>query len=294
MAEAGGPSRRIEYTRARRLVLLLGLLVLAIVAVVSYVRGVEPVEVAATILYIPVFLAFLFFKVPGGLAAGILATGAYLLMRWPAIQIVGFDLFARSFIARALAYPLFGLIGGWASAQLEASLTKLELYDQIDDATGLFNARFFVQDTELEMSRSTRYQSIFSVALVDIPASAFTALSRRQRAAALKDLGQVLKHSVRVVDRPVHALDGELHHLAVVLPETAGAGAQIFTERLAGRLAEHLGKRGVPVERDHMPAAWVTFPDDPGRLEQVREEFAAIDRTEHPDEPDSARAATGG
>ena len=294
MAEAGGSSHRIEYTRARRLILLLGLLVLAIVAVVSYVRGVEPVEVAATILFIPVFLAFLFFKVPGGVVAGILAAGAYLVLRWPAIKIVGFDLFARSFFARALAYPLFGLIGGWASGQLEASLTKLELYDQIDDATGLFNARFFVQDTELEMSRATRYQTIFSVALVDIPASAFAALGRRQRAAALKDLGQVLKHSVRAVDRPVHTLDGERHHVAVVLPETAGTGAQIFTERLADRLAEHLGKRGVAVERNRMPTTWMTFPDDPQRLEQLREEFAAIDRTEHPVEPDSHSPATGG
>jgi GGDEF domain-containing protein len=294
MAEAGGASHRMEYTRARRLILLLGLFVLAIVAVVSYVRGVEPVEVAATILFIPVFLAFLFFKVPGGVAAGILAAGAYLVLRWPAIRIVGFDLFARSFFARGLSYPLFGLIGGWASAQVEASLTKLELYDQIDDATGLFNSRFFLQDTELEISRSNRYQTIFSVAVVDIPTSAFGALGRRQRGAALKDLGQVLKQSVRVVDRPVHAADGDLHHVAVVLPETAGAGAQVFTERLADKLAEHLGKRGVRIERSRIPAAWITFPDDKERLEHLREAFAAIARTEHPGEPDPARAATGG
>ena len=285
MAEAGGPPRRIEYTRARRLALLLGLLVLAIVAVVSYIRGVEPVEVAATILFIPVFLAFLFFKVPGGVVAGVLAAGAYLLLRQRAISIVGFDLFARSFIARALAYPLFGLIGGWASAQLETSLAKLELYDQIDDATGLFNARFFVQDTELEMSRATRYQSIFSVAHVNIPSAVFTNLGRRQRAGALKDLGQILKQSVRVVDRPVHADDGENHHLAVVLPETANSGAQIFTERLAIKLTEHLTHRGVAVEPGRVTAHWITFPDDPDRLGQLRNEFSAIDRLEHPEEP---------
>src|SRR5207249_364653 len=169
--------------------------------------------------------------------------------------------------------PLFGLIGGWASAQLEASLNKLELYDQIDDATGWFHARFFVKDTGLEMSRANRYQTIFSVALVDIPADTFAPLGRRQRAGVLKDLGQVLKHSVRVVDRPVHALDGDQHHLAIVLPETANAGAQIFTERLAGKLTEHLAKRGVAVEADRMTSMWVTFPDDPARLEQIREEF---------------------
>jgi hypothetical protein len=294
MAEAGGPPRRIEYSHARRLVLLLGLLVLAVVAVVSYVRGVEPVEVAATILFIPVFMAFLFFKLPGGVAAGVLATGAYLLLRWPAIEIVGFDQFARTFVARAIAYPVFGAIGGWATVQLEKSLTKLELYDQIDDDTGLFNARFFGQDTELETSRSTRYQTIFSVARLEIPASALASLSRRQRASTLRELGRVLKQSVRVVDRAVHAFDGERHLVAVVLPETAGAGAEIFTERMAGRIADHLSKRGVPLTRGQVTSSWVTFPDDPAHLEQMRSEFAAIDRTEHPEEPASPRPAGGG
>jgi hypothetical protein len=294
MAEAGGAPRRIEYSSARRLILLLGLLVLALVAVVSYVRGVEPVEVAATILFIPVFIAFLFFKVPGGLAAGVLATGAYLLLRWPAIEIVGFDLFARTFIARALAYPLFGAIGGWASSQLEASLTKLELYDQIDDATGLFNARFFVQDTELEMSRSKRYQTLFSVARVELPGSALGSMSRRQRAGVLKDVGRILKQSIRLVDRAVHAFDGSRHLIAVVLPETAGAGAQIFTERMAGRLADHLKGRGAALAADQVLSSWVTFPDDPTRLEQMRSEFAAIDRTEHPEEPATPRPSPSG
>jgi GGDEF domain-containing protein len=292
MAEGGGASRRIEYASARRLILFFGLLVLALVAVVSYVRGVEPVEVAATILFIPVFIAFLFFKVPGGVVAGLLATGAYLVMRWPAIEVVGFDLFARSFVARAIAFPVFGAVGGWASVQLEASLTKLELYDQIDDATGLFNARFFVQDTELEMSRAARYQTIFSVAVVTFPDSLLGALGRRQRTGLLKDLGQVLRQSVRKVDRPVHAFDGEVHRLAVVLPETAVTGAEIFTERLAGKLSDHLVKRGLPAGRDRLTAVWVTFPGDPARLEHLREEFAVIDRAEHPEEPAPAQPAS--
>jgi hypothetical protein len=111
----------------------------------------------------------------------------------------------------------------------------------------------------------------------------------------LKDIGQVLKHSVRVVDRPVHAVDGDRHHLAIVLPETANSGAQIFTERLAGKLTEHLAKRGVAVERHRVTSAWVTFPDDPARLEQLRQEFSAIDRLEHPEEPanNSKPPATG-
>lgn len=291
MAEGGGASRRMDYASARRLILIFGLLLLAVVAVVSYARGVEPVEVAATILYIPVFMAFLFFRVPGGLVAGVLAAGAYLLLRWPAIEIVGFDLFARSFVARAIAFPVFGLVGGWASAQLQASLAKLELYDQIDDATGLYNARFFVQDTELEMSRAERYRTIFSVSVVTFPDALLGSLGRRQRKGVLKDLGLLLRQSVRKVDRAVHAFDGEAHRVAVVLPETAATGAEIFTDRLAGKLSDHLTGRGLAAGRDALAAASVTFPDDPARMHGLREEFAAIDRAEHPDEPAPAQPA---
>jgi hypothetical protein len=275
--------RDMSYSRARRLLLAIGLFVLLLTAAVMYARRVDTVEVAATLFFMVVFVGFVFWQVRGGLVAAVIATLAYAALRYPAIRAVGFDRFAGLILSRAIAYLSFGAIGGWASRSLEASLTKLELYDQIDDSTGLYNARFFVQDTDAEMSRARRYQTIFSVAVADIPASAMEPMPRRQKRGVLRQLGRIMKRSVRTVDRPVFGSDERRHRLAVVLPETGAEGARIFTDRLVERVADYLRQRGAPVSRDHIDGLAVSFPDDELAITTLREEFAEIDRIDHPE-----------
>jgi GGDEF domain-containing protein len=183
-------------------------------------------------------------------------------------------------------------------------LTKLEIYDQIDDYTGVFNARFFVQDTDLEMSRAKRYQTIFSVAEVDFPVAPLQTLTRRQRKGIRRELGRLLQEAVRTVDRPVHGFDGTRHNFAVVLPETGVEGARIFTERLAERMAAYLRDRGVQITNEEVRSEHLTFPDDgEERIQALRERFADIDHHEHPKEktiasatrpPDGAGGPAGG
>jgi GGDEF domain-containing protein len=260
-----------------------------------YVRRVETAEVVGTLLFIPVFLAFVYRGLVGGVAAGIAAALAYAAVRYPAIDAVGAGRFVGLMVSRSLAYLAFGAIGGWANQQLESSLTRLELYDQIDDYTGLFNARFFLQDTDLEMSRSRRYQTIFSLSIVEVPAAPLMPLSRRQRVAIRRELGRMLQDAVRTVDRPIHGFDGTTHHFAVVLPETGSEGAQIFTNRLADRLAEYMASKGVSITADQVVRRWITFPDDgEAVVQELRATFAEIDRHEHPEGGGETPASTAG
>jgi GGDEF domain-containing protein len=280
---ATAPSRlaNLNYPTARRLLVAAGLVVLLVTAGVMYIRRVDGVEVAAVLLFIPIFLAFVYWEVVGGLVAGVLASLAYLFLRLDAIEQVGLDTFRGHLLSRTAAYLAFGVVGGWAASQIESSLTKLDLYDQIDDRTGLFNARFLVQDTDLEMARSQRYQTLFSVVVIDVPAAALAGLSRRQRDNTLKGLGKVLRESVRTVDRVVHAEDSERHRLAVVLPETADQGAATFSARLEDWVAGYLKGRGAGT--DALVTRHMSFPDDEAGIRQLRDEFAAVDRAEHPE-----------
>ena len=278
-----GRVRDVGYERARRLLLLVGLGVLGITAAIMYVRRVDSIEVAATLFFMVVFVSFVFGKVRGGILAGVLMAVAYAALRYPAVRAVGSAQFAGLIASRAFGFLAFGALGGWAMEVLEASLTKLELYDQIDDETGLYNARFFVQDTDLEMSRSRRYQTIFSVAVADVPAGALERLARRQRAGAMRQLGRLIADSVRNVDRAVHGSDGSHHRIAVVLPETGREGARIFTSRFVQRLAEHLRRRGAQISPQGIGWQALTFPDDEAAIQTLRSEFAAIDRLEHPE-----------
>src|SRR5207302_5595002 len=207
-AVTAGPPRGLSYNQVRILMLVGGLVLLGLTALVTYVRRVETAEVAAILFFIPIFVAFVFWDWIGGLIAAAAATAGYIILREPAIHALGSGPFVSLIFSRSIAFFAFGAIGGLGNQQLEASLTKLDLYDQVDDATGLYNARYFLQDTDLEVSRSKRYQTIFSVAVVDFPVAALDAVGRRRRRTVLRQLGQLLAESVRTVDRAVHADDG--------------------------------------------------------------------------------------
>ena len=288
VAATSRPPRGLSYNQVRILMLVGGLLLLGITAAVNYVRRVETAEVAAILFFIPIFVAFVFWDWKGGIIAAALATVGYILLRRPAIEAIGAGRYTALIFSRAIAFFAFGAMGGLANQQLRSSLTKLDLYDQIDDETGLFNARYFLQDTDLEMSRARRYKTLFSVSLVDIPAAPITALGRRRRRGTLRQLGDLLSESVRTVDRAVHAHDGDRHRIVVVLPETAAEGAQVFTDRLATRIAAFLAQRGAAVNETAVSRLAITFPGDESPLHQLREEFADIERREHPEHPEEA------
>lgn len=267
----------------RRLVLAVGLAVLLVVAAVMLARGVDRVEVIGTLLFIPIFIAFVFGRIAGGLTVALLAAAAYAALRYPAIEAVGADRFAGLLASRTVAFLVFGGVGGWATSALEASLNKLDLYDQIDDQTGLYNARFLVQDLDLEVARSKRYKTIFSLSLVTVPASAFDKLARRKRRRMIRDLGEILKKSVRTMDRVAHAQDDDDHRFALVLPETERTGNEILTTRLAQGLSQHLRDNRIQISPDDISHEAITYPDDPDELQRVREGFLNLARRQFPD-----------
>jgi GGDEF domain-containing protein len=274
-----------DYRLARRAMFAAGLVVLALIASIAYLRRVETIEVISTLLFIPVFMAFFLGGARTGLVAGLISAAAYAALRFPAVEVLGSDRFIWLIWSRAAAFVAFGVLGGWATSQLQASLTKLELYDQIDDETHLYNARFFVEDTDAEIARSRRYHSIFSVAAVDVPHSAFEGLSRRQKEDLLRDLGRLLSGSIRSVDRAVHAVDDQRHRFAAILPETGAEGARTFADQMAKRLQGQLGRPRGETDSVHLDTATFTFPGDDGAVAALRHEFAAIAHRQYPEAP---------
>jgi len=272
---------QLGYSRARRLLVLTGLVILAVVAVVMYARRVDGIEVAATLLFVPIFLAFVFRGVVGGLVAAVAAIGIYAALRYPAIDAVGAGEFTGLITSRAAAYLIFGAVGGWSTQVLEGSLEKLELYDEIDDDTGLFNARHLLHQTDLEMARARRYQTLFSVVVLDLPSAPIGALRARARRAVLRDLGRQLREGVRTVDHVVHARDGATHRLVAILPETSIEGAEVFRGRFDERIRGFLAERGAPIADTDARARAMTFPGDDEGMDELRAEFQRIDTAQH-------------
>jgi len=272
---------RMGYVKARRLLVLTGVAVLGVVALAMYARRVDGVEVVATLLFLPIFIAFVYRGVVGGVVAAVAAIGIYTALRYPAIDAVGASEFTGLIASRAAAYLIFGAVGGWATQVLEGSLEKLELYDEIDDETGLYNARHLLHQTDLEMARARRYQTLFSVTVLDLPSAPFNALRARQRRTVLRDLGRQLREGVRTVDHVVHAHDGDLHRLVAILPETSLEGAEVFRSRFDERIRGFLGDRGAPITGEQVRARAMTFPGDEEGMEALRADFQRIDASQH-------------
>ncbi len=272
---------QLGYLKARRLLVFTGLVVLAVVAVVMYARRVDGIEVAATLLFVPIFLAFVFRGFVGGVIAAVAAIAIYAALRYPAIDAVGVGEFSGLIVSRSAAYLIFGAIGGWSTQVLEGSLEKLELYDEIDDETGLNNARHLLHQTDLEMARARRYQTLFSVVVLDLPAAPLNALKARQRRTALRDLGRQLREGVRNVDHVVHAHDGGTHRLVAILPETSLEGAEIFRSRFDERIRGFLADRGAAIADTDVRARSMTFPGDDEGVDELRAEFQRIDAAQH-------------
>jgi GGDEF domain-containing protein len=249
-----------DVPRARVLLTGVGLIVLSLVALIMYVRSVDPIEVVGTLFFIPVFLGLMFWGLRGGVVLGIVAGAAYAALRSPAIAAVGAGRFVGLILGRGAGYLAFGAIGGWAADQLRASIDKLGLYDQIDDATGLLNARATLQVVDMERSRAHRYEKVFSVVLVEIPVSVFDRLRRRRHDTILKEFGRDLSAGIRGADRAGHALESDLHLIVVVLPETGNEGARAFGTTLRHKLDEWLSTRGIRAAR--VSASTLTYPDD--------------------------------
>ncbi|MFZ0492044.1 MAG: hypothetical protein WAM81_02470 [Acidimicrobiia bacterium] len=258
--------------RARSLLTGIGLVILALIALIMYERSVEPIEVVGTLLFLPVFLGLMFWGLPGGVILGLAAAVGYAVLRYPAIDAIGAGRFIGLVLGRGAGYLAFGGVGGWAASQLRASMEKLDLYDQIDDATGMLNIRAILQAIDMEQSRSKRYRTMFSVSLVEMPGAAFESVKRRRRATVLKELGRNLSDGIRAADRAGHGIESDRHLLIIALPETGREGASVFSATLVRKLEEWMTNHGFrPVE---LASSSVTFPEED--LEQLKTRLRAI------------------
>lgn len=262
--------KRLTYLRARILLLLLGVVFAAGQTVLAWERGAAPSEVLAPALYILVFAGSIFFFIIGGIVAAGLASLLYGLILVDQSGSIGLGAFTGLLFGRMTQYIVYGVIVAAATRYIEARLVKLEMYDQIDDLTGLFNSKFFLEETELEMERSKRYRTLFCVSELSIDRGAFGDASKRRYEKIIKELARKLEQGPRLrfddpfhrrhTDQPVRVDDGRRDRFFIVLPETPPQGASIFTEKIERATRELLETNGCD-PNGHLAARTIAFPE---------------------------------
>ncbi len=126
-------------------------------------------------------------------------------------------------------------------AVLEQSNSLREDYQQlalIDEATGLYNRRFFLAEGKLAVARAQRHQRSLAVVLLELPAAAGLAA----KPTVLGQIGQALFEQIREIDLLARTGD---HRLALTVAEIDYSGAMALAERLCNIVGE-LYRKTVP------------------------------------------------
>jgi len=247
-----------DTRHTRTVILVTGLVVVVGVALVMLARGTDPVEVVAILFFAPVLVGLLYLGPAGGTLLAVAAAAGYVGLRWPAIQLVGWEPVVGRIATRAVGYLLFGLAGGWATRTLLADLDRLSTAGDVDPTTGLHTARAFARLAVSERERVDRYGGEFTVAVV--PVSGLPERRARRRR-TLHELGQAVRSSLRKTDHLALVAAGGRPALAVILTgtDTVGAGPAIgHLERAAAGLGLETGTVDV-----------AAYPSDPEGVRSI-------------------------
>ncbi len=269
--------KTLTYGQARWLGLAFGMTVLAAVAASAFLRGADPVEVFAVSLFIPILAAVVFLGPVGGGVAGSAASIAYLTMRLSTLGGVEPTEFAGSIVARVMLYMAFGILGGVANRNLEQSLKKLEIYDEVDDLTGVGNARSLLSLADREAARAQRYQTTFSVGVLRLDATSLKGMARRPSEKAIRKFYGDVNRAVRTTDKVTRLATDEVEELTVIMPETGPEGARIFVDRARSGLTISLRDMGVPLADDGITGYSMTLPGDEDLLREHLDRIRALD-----------------
>ena len=266
----------ITYRQARTIVVGFGTALICGVAVAAFYRGADLVEVGAILLFLPVLFGLVAGRVTGGLVAGLLVSAVYVVVRFTTIGDLSPGDFVGAAVVRVLLYLGLGVFGGWANRMLEESLRKLELYDEVDDDTGVGNARALLHIADREVARADRYGSVFSFIVVHIGHDAFEPVDDRRGIRALRRMCQTIESSVRTTDLVGRVPLPDREDVVVVLPETGRTGAEELSERLADGARILLAEHGLAAANGAVSAEVITYPGDDGALASYRNLVASV------------------
>ena len=138
---------------------------------------------------------------------------------------------------------------------------KLRQLADTDPLTGCANRRVLDQRLREELDRARRYDQVVTVVILDVDdfKRVNDTFGHQVGDRVLKELAGLFRHELRTMDF-LARYGGE--EFVVVLPETGGTGARLFTDRILRRVQQHnFGDAAIPVTVT-VSAGLATFPDD--------------------------------
>ncbi len=253
--------------------IVLAVAVLALLAVSQVARGVDPVEILASVLFLGIFAAVVYFELIGGIVAAAAATLAYGVSRLPAVDVVGSPSVWRLITLRGASFFAFGILGSYALQRFRGAIRVASYGHHLDHETGCSSTRQIFHDLDIEIARAQRYGSTFSVVVLDIASSSLASVKAQVRAQALTQLGTLLRSTARTTDRLGLVDTRTDRRIFAILAETPKSGAESFAKRIGDRVADLWLGKGVALSTE--TAQSFSYAEQPNEVRRLRNELAS-------------------
>lgn len=242
------------------LVILLAFVLTTVIGYIDYITG---QEILLTIFYlIPVALCAWFAFEPSSYAMAFINAAAwyYVQILSGATRSIPLLLYWESFILFSFLIIIAVLL-----VTLKKTLKRESEMARTDYLTGLANRRFFFEAVEAEISRSSRLESPFTIAYIDVDnfKNVNDTLGHHAGDRVLQVVADMLKLHTRKMD-VVGRLGGD--EFAVLLPTAGSNDVKVIMDKIRQSLSEKMHSAGYPVT---FSIGGIVFKQFPGTAENA-------------------------
>ena len=259
----------MKYSRFESLVLAVGLV--AVVGSLFFSTGAMPIfeEIVAQLLLLVVLLGAVHWGRKGGFVAATLASIIYIIMRIPLlVDQGGFSADVASLVlVRVLTYGLIGIVGGELCGRIKYVFAKMEDSSSVDDWSQVYNQRFIVRALEAALGQFRRYETEFSVVLIEMSDTLTAELRVSKQKAIVRGIANYIRNDIRLVDELGRLDDGTF---IAVLPHTPREGATVVADRLHKGVCHTVGSKQESVQVEVLAA-----PADIDSVDSMHQELLA-------------------
>jgi GGDEF domain-containing protein len=227
----------VDYARLERLVIGVGAAAIVGTAIFALVPTFDAIELVAQLLLLVVLVGAVRWGRRGGTYAAIAAIVVYIALKWVTLPASGVTSGVLGLVAaRTVAYALLGVLGGEACSRMRDTLARAHGARAIDESSA-YTPQFLARLLTEAAGGFERYNLAFSVLVIGVDGRVTSGMGAAESGQMMRTIATRLRRGLRLVD--------ELGRLpwaafAIILPQTASAGAYVAADRLRADLREEL------------------------------------------------------